>query len=53
MDAIGTVFHKLGLYLQAEPLVAGALEILEKPLGPADFQVAESFLSLAARTSRS
>jgi len=48
MDTIGTVFAKLGLYPQAEPLIAGALEIREKALKPADLQVAESVLSLAA-----
>ncbi len=52
MDTIGTVFRKLGLYPQAEPLVAGALDIREKLLGPADLQVAESLLSLAALRQR-
>ena len=48
MDTIGTVFAKLGLYPQAEPLIAGALDIREKNLGPSDLQVAESLLNLAA-----
>lgn len=48
MDAIGTVFRKLGLYTQAEPLIAGALEIREKELKPNHLQVAESLISLAA-----
>jgi serine/threonine protein kinase/Tfp pilus assembly protein PilF len=48
MDTIGTVFAKLGLYSQAEPLITGALEIREKALNPSDLQVAESVLSLAA-----
>jgi serine/threonine protein kinase/tetratricopeptide (TPR) repeat protein len=48
MDTIGTVFAKLGLYSQAEPLITGALEIREKRLRPNDLQVAESVLSLAA-----
>jgi serine/threonine-protein kinase len=52
MDTIGTVFRKLGLYPQAEPLVAGALDIREKILGPADLQVAESLLSLASLRQR-
>jgi eukaryotic-like serine/threonine-protein kinase len=52
MDTIGTVFRKLGLYPQAEPLVTGALEIREKELKPSDLQVAESLLSLAALRER-
>lgn len=52
MDTIGTVFRKLGLYAQAEPLVTGALEIREKALEPSDLQVAESVLSLAALRQR-
>jgi len=47
MDTIGTVYSKLGLYNQADPLVRGALDIREKTLGPKDLQVAESLLSLA------
>ncbi len=48
MDTIGTVYRKLGLYPQAEPLVKGALDIREKALPPGDLQVAESLLSLAS-----
>ena len=48
MDTIGTVYRKLGLYDQAEPLVQGALDIREKSLGPGHLQVAESLLSLAS-----
>jgi serine/threonine protein kinase len=48
MDTIGTVYRKLGLYAEAEPLIRGALEIREKSLGMADLQVAESVLSLAS-----
>jgi serine/threonine protein kinase len=48
MDTIGTVYRKLGLYKEAEPLLIGALEIRQKSLGPADLQVGESLLSLAS-----
>ena len=48
MDAIGTVYRKLGLYSEAEPLINGALELRAKSLGPTGLQVAESLLSLAA-----
>jgi serine/threonine protein kinase/tetratricopeptide (TPR) repeat protein len=48
MDTIGTVYRKLGLYPQSEPLVRGALDIREKRLAPGDLQVAESLLSLGA-----
>jgi serine/threonine protein kinase/Tfp pilus assembly protein PilF len=48
MDSIGTVYRKLGLYPQAEPLVKGALDIREKALPTGDLQVAESLLSLAS-----
>ena len=48
MDTIGTVYRKLGLYDQAEPLVKGALDIRVKTLSPGDLQVAESLLSLAS-----
>jgi len=48
MDTIGTVYRKLGLYDQAEPLVKGALDIREKTLAPGDLQIAESLLSLAS-----
>jgi serine/threonine protein kinase len=48
MDTIGTVYRKLGLYPQAEPLIKGALDIREKALPPGDLQVAESLLSLAS-----
>ncbi len=52
MDTIGTVFSKLGLYPQAEPLITQALEIREKSLSPVDLQLAESVLSLAALRQR-
>ena len=48
MDTIGTVYRKLGLYPQSEPLVKGALDIREKNLKPNDLSVAESLLSLAS-----
>ena len=47
MDTIGTVYRNLGLYKNAEPLVAGALEIREKSLGRDDLEVAQSLVSLA------
>jgi serine/threonine protein kinase/Tfp pilus assembly protein PilF len=48
MDAIGTVYRKLGLYDKSEPLVRGALDIREKSLPADDLQVADSLLSLGA-----
>jgi serine/threonine protein kinase len=47
MDTIGTVYRKLGLYKESEPLVRKALEIRENQLGPEDLQVARSLMSLA------
>lgn len=47
METIGTVYRKLGLYKEAEPLLAGALKICETRLGSQDLRVAESLLSLA------
>jgi len=52
MDTIGTVYRKLGLYTDAEPLLAKALTIREEYLGQEDIQVAESFLSLAVLNER-
>ncbi len=47
MDTIGTVYRKLGLYDESEPLVRKALEIRENQLGPEDLQVAQSLMGLA------
>jgi len=47
MDTIGTVYHKLGLYSESEPLVKRALEIREYELGQDNLQVSQSLLSLA------
>ena len=47
MDTIGTVYMKLGLYKDAEPLLSRALELREELLEHEDPQVAESFLSLS------
>ncbi|MFQ6109839.1 MAG: serine/threonine-protein kinase [Candidatus Aminicenantales bacterium] len=47
MDTIGTVYGKLGLYKDAEPLLIKALRIRERHLGPEDLQVAESQFHLA------
>jgi len=48
MDTIGTVYRKLGLYPQSEPLVKGALDVRERILEPDDLSVAESLLSLGS-----
>ena len=47
MDTIGTVYRKLGLYQEAEPLIRSALDIRKKNLKATDPVVAESLLSLA------
>lgn len=47
MDTIGTVYMKLGLYEDSEPLLLRALELREELLGNEDPQVAESFVSLS------
>ena len=47
MDTIGTVYRKLGLYPEAEPLIRKALEIRRENLKERDPLVAESLLSLA------
>lgn len=47
MDTIGTVYCKLGLYTDSEPLLRKALEIREEHLGKENLQVAESFFSIA------
>lgn len=52
MDTIGTVYRKLGLYKDAEPLLTKALTIRESYLGSKDLQVAESFLSIAILNER-
>jgi serine/threonine protein kinase/Tfp pilus assembly protein PilF len=47
METIGTVYRELGLYKEAEPLLAGALNICETELGSQHLRVAGSLLSLA------
>ena len=47
MDTIGTVYMKLGLYEDSEPLLLRALELREELLENEDPQVAESFVSLS------
>jgi serine/threonine protein kinase/tetratricopeptide (TPR) repeat protein len=47
MDTIGTVYMKLGLYEDSEPLLSRALELREELLDNEDPQVAESFVSLS------
>jgi serine/threonine protein kinase/tetratricopeptide (TPR) repeat protein len=47
MGTIGTVYMKLGLYKDAEPLLSRAFELREELLEHEDPQVAESFLSLS------
>jgi serine/threonine protein kinase/Tfp pilus assembly protein PilF len=47
METIGTVYRKLGLYKEAEPLLSGALKICETELGSQHLRVAESLLSLS------
>ncbi|MCJ7680263.1 MAG: serine/threonine-protein kinase [Candidatus Aminicenantes bacterium] len=47
MDTIGTVYRKLGLYPEAEPLIHKALKIRRENLSERDPLVAESLLSLA------
>ncbi|MGD8537776.1 MAG: serine/threonine-protein kinase [Candidatus Aminicenantes bacterium] len=47
MDTIGTVYIKLGLYEDSEPLLRRALELREELLDDEDIQVAESLASLS------
>jgi serine/threonine protein kinase len=47
METIGTVYRKLGLYKEAEPLLKRALEIGESRLSDNSPRLAESLLSLA------
>lgn len=47
MDTIGTVYMKLGLYEDSEPLLSRALELREELLKNEDPQVVESFVSLS------
>lgn len=47
MDTIGTVYRKLGLYKESEPLLRKALEIRKEHLSSEDLQVADSFFSIA------
>jgi len=47
MDTISTVYRKLGLYKESEPLARKALEIRENLLGLEDLEVAQSLMSLA------
>lgn len=52
MDTIGTVYMKLGLYEDSEPLLSRALELREELLEHEDPQVAESFVSLSRLLER-
>jgi tetratricopeptide (TPR) repeat protein len=52
LDTIGTVYRKLGLYSEAEPLLRQALSIREEFLGSESIFVAESLLSLASLNER-
>jgi serine/threonine protein kinase/tetratricopeptide (TPR) repeat protein len=47
METIGTVYRKLGLYRQAEPLLKGALAVCDERLDARDPRRAEALLSLA------
>jgi serine/threonine protein kinase/Tfp pilus assembly protein PilF len=47
MGTIGSVYQKLGLYRDAEPLLGRALQIRQQLLGPKDPLIAESLNSLA------
>jgi len=47
METIGTVYRKLGLYKDAEPLLKESLKIRENLLGSKDARVADSLYSLA------
>jgi serine/threonine protein kinase/tetratricopeptide (TPR) repeat protein len=47
MDTIGTVYMKLGLYEDSEPLLSRALELREEILEQEDPQLAESLVSLS------
>ena len=47
MDTIGTVYMKLGLYEESDPLLRRALELREELLDRTDPQVAESLASLS------
>ncbi len=48
METIGTVYRKLGLYGQSDPLLTGALEIRTQEFGDEELSVADSQVSLAA-----
>jgi serine/threonine protein kinase/tetratricopeptide (TPR) repeat protein len=48
METIGTVYRKLGLYTESDPLLTRALEIRIREFGDDDLRVAESQVSLAA-----
>jgi serine/threonine protein kinase/Tfp pilus assembly protein PilF len=47
MDTIGTVYRKLGLYLESELLAKKSLEIRRNYLEPEDTGIAESLMSLS------
>lgn len=47
MDTIGTVYHQLGLYEPAEPLLEEALAIRREQLGNEDAAVARSLVNVA------
>ena len=47
MDTIGTVYRKLGLYQESEPLSKKALEIRQAHLAAEDTGIAESLMSLS------
>lgn len=48
MSVMGSVYHNLGLYEKAEPLLTHALEIERRELGPEDFETASTTSRLAA-----
>ncbi|MGB2906258.1 MAG: serine/threonine-protein kinase [Candidatus Aminicenantaceae bacterium] len=48
METIGTVYRKLGLYKESDPLLTRALEIRIQEFGDDDLRVAESQVGLAA-----
>ncbi len=46
MGTIGRIYVRLGLFREAEPLLAEALAVRERELGPESLEVAESLLDL-------
>jgi serine/threonine protein kinase/tetratricopeptide (TPR) repeat protein len=52
MDTIGKVYHSLGLYKEARPLLEEGLAIREKILGPETEEVADSLESFGSHLQR-